>query len=268
MKKILSIAMIVLCTCFVANALSFELDASTVIAGDSKYSYKDYIDNWQILETSESITVGSTPIGLDVGLRVPIIPIGEKFDFGLSCDLGSTIGKGLKQSKDSLLLRMLVQNGTINIPGGAKSFSVPVTDNSDCVNTNFYASVGPMMRFNPSDMHTISFAPGLLCEATVSRMYGKLVYDTTTGLFSKSSEQFVTLDFALDFNFGYKFWLVRKSDFKFGLNAGLDLAVPVFGSISRTDDSSNGLYELEIDGTNAKLMLGVAFDFAGKKSNK
>lgn len=278
----------VLAIAFVAaqiHALSLEIDANAVLSSESSYSYTSYLGDMQLMSASARQTIGSSPLGLEITVSVPFFSM-SKFAYGMSVDTGCSVSRSFKQEDKNNLMRYIFNSygsGSGSNPYWSLSPQVinpyddneiPLDDNTECVNTNFFASISPMIRFSPAERHSITITPGILLEAIISRSTGKLALAPENSAIPgggytvvRRSEQVVTMDYAANLGLSYKYWFLMKKYFKMGVNAGVNLMVPISGSVVKTGGYSTGVYEVERgDKVNAKLLLGLAFNF-GERNN-
>lgn len=118
---------------------------------------------------------------------------------------------------------------------------------------DLYCTVGPAVRFNIGDRHSIFVSPGLGYNMLISTADG---YDLIIS--------------EVDFNFdiGYRFWLVNITGFHFGFSAGYDISVPLFGTAGFYFDHYDDINRDLTGGSIGKFYLGVAFNFGDKSPDK
>ena len=267
------------------HAIALEIDANAVLSSEASYSYNSYLGDGQVMSAKARQTIGSSPLGLEVTVSVPFFSM-SKFAYGMSVDTGCSVSRSFKQEdKNNLTRFLLIQNSSAPslymdplVPYIVDPYDdneIPLDDNPECVNTNLFAAISPMIRFSPSERHSITISPGILLEATISRSTGKLAYapvdptmaSTNAYTIVRRSEQVVTMDYAANLGISYKYWFLMKKYFKMGLNAGVNLMVPISGSVIKTGGYSTTVYELNNgDKINGKLLVGLAFNF-GERNN-
>lgn len=156
------------------------------------------------------------------------------------------------------------------------SFDTPYSDfESDCDTLGFSINMtlGPLVRFNLGNWHTIYISPALMGKAFVAS-YESVSYKYSddansrhrrAASYEKTSETLFVAGagLAFDFDIGYRVWFINIVGFHFGLDVGLDMNWPLYekawfdGDEFRAD--SGGEY---------KIYFGFCFNFGDKSPDK
>lgn len=143
-----------------------------------------------------------------------------------------------------------------------EKYELHVQDIGDCFGMNANLTLGPLVRFNLGDFHTIYFSPGLMAKLSFAQ--GKEAeYDSYADEFNEASNSilFFNMGLSFDLDIGYRIWIINRPDYHFGFDIGLDMNfMLVEKCIGGTD-----IYNADADfGQEYKIYLGLCFNFGGK----
>lgn len=167
------------------------------------------------------------------------------FDMGLNLDMGLHAITGKMKIKD--------RNG--NVREQPDPFA----------GIGGFISVGPVFRLTPISIVSVSFTPGI--QAGFDVAYKNL---------NKASEYgFLDYNIAVSLNAAAKLWLINKTGFHLGLNAGADVDIPFTGSWREglgnkvgnwtSTGTANRKYG---SGLNFRAFVGFAFQFGDRSSDR
>lgn len=131
-----------------------------------------------------------------------------------------------------------------------------ISDSNKGIGMDLAFVLGPVIRFNVGERHSFVITPGL--------KFGMLVFMDESNL---EQDCFYSFLFEYNLGLGYRFWLVNKGGFHFGLTGGVNLSYPVAGFSKHAifDD----IYEFDvISGLKTEIFLGVVFNFGDRSIEK
>lgn len=206
-----------------------------VISRTVKYPNSDYKETWSYpaffgLESNFNFFFGK-----NAGI----------FDVGLNLDVGFHAVTGKVKIKDN--------NG--NVSTNPDPFS----------GVGGFLSLGPVFRFTPVNIVSVTLIPGLQFGA-----------DWAVNNINKDyKEAFIDYNVAFSFNAAAKIWLLNKTGFHLGLNVGADVDIPFaggrgYGYYSNVLDwdwgyTGTGEYDPRYStGVNFRIFVGIAFQFGDR----
>lgn len=214
-----------------------EMDLNLYISPLTEYKMDDYFDTKVKLQY---------PIGLDtkwsfmIGAPAPFVDIGIKWNYALD----------------------FFWNLNTDVDG--------YKNDTDTLGVGFNTTLGPVVRFNLGDWHTIYVSPGLMAKVFVGsyETSGMSVsyddddddyyYDNET-----STELLLGVGLAFDLDIGYRIWLINRVGFHWGFDLGVDMNWPILAKGyfdgDKADVASGGEY---------KIYIGFAFNFGDKSPDK
>lgn len=223
---------------FVAVSVLF-LSPAVVSATNWEFSlsYED------IFKSSETISVGTTLKGL-----------GPE---DLSCSVKTP--KSVKGSSCLFFVSPLAFDLGIGVNGSYSLYNSLTLDNvSYDLQSGWGASVGagPVLRVNLGSRNSLFFFP--------SAQFMLRKFDVGRDSLTNTDRKFEERILGYNVNLGYRLWLIKKSSFLVGLNAGLDFSSGTRSFCTfRYGDNESGSYKVK-DLTALDFYLGLSFNF-GKR---
>lgn len=122
-------------------------------------------------------------------------------------------------------------------------------------------TLGPLVRFNLGDWHTIYVSPGLMGKCCIGS------YDSTSidsnGRESTDEKFFAGAGLLFDLDIGYRIWLINNVGFHFGFDLGLDMNWPLLAKAWLDGDEEDVK-----DGGEYRIYFGFCFNFGDKSPDK
>lgn len=154
----------------------------------------------------------------------------------------------------------------------ARGKSVDVDTHILGVGVNF--TLGPLVRFNLGNWHTIYVSPGLMAKFHFAfDEYDQYKYADENEKDGYGNTEHKDADMvgfagglAFDLDIGYRVWLINRSGFHFGLDVGVDMNWPL---VVKVWDDTIGWYDSKTDGSGEyKIYFGFCFNFGDKSPDK
>ncbi|MBP5252112.1 MAG: hypothetical protein J6Z17_06850 [Treponema sp.] len=238
MKKILVVALTLIFSISAYAGANIEVDAGFPLGiknrTNVKYSWSNVKGERMDLGLSDGYSEDSSGIGLEYRGNFFFVSPNKYIDFGFEA------GFGLFQWEKTVF--------SDDLPGEKNGFDSW---------SNYYVLLGPVLRINFNRLCSVSFSAGF------KPLAGSITFDG-----SKSSGYYDDCFMAgVDayFSASSKLWLVSKTTFHFGLNAGINVFTPLTGYYSFDQAKAyTGAWDCEYNidsGYGANLYLGVCFNF-------
>ncbi|MBP3709787.1 MAG: hypothetical protein J6I73_05220 [Treponema sp.] len=223
-----------------ASAFNFELDLNYQAILKNSFTIEK-IDNYAIPKSLQSKIAYSSPFGIDANCN---------FYFGSPwiMDIGLNVGGGFE----------LFTDVTANGNSIRKTIITPLKDAGVAVNAigfGGFAKLGPAFRFNLHKMHSLYFSPAFF--------FGYDSYDVTYE--GTTAFRIEAAALGIDFDVGYRLWLVNRERFSFGLDIGLDFTVPVYIATYSRAAGEGGVDGEAGHAFGTKLYIGVCLN-SGKRA--
>lgn len=191
--------------------------------------------------STELNTKASSGFGMSEGFNFYFGKSASFFEAGLGLDYG-----------------FAVLNNSYEI--SAKSVSNNFSDADSFFGINCYFNIGPTFRFTVADIHSFTVTPSFGLNFSIAEA---IIKDSGT----KITQAFSSIGFMFNINLGYRIWLLNTSGFHLGINAGLDLGVPLVGGTGfaytyGTSKDSKG-YEIQ-SGVSTRFSLGLVMNFGDR----